>query len=1858
METTRGSSLRRRILALFLTAVMCISLVQITALAEEYSQDQVGPNYSYDSENKDWSTSQDPDSPTSDTVEKDGFQLTDSIEQAEENKFNVTLKVKTNQKITTVTSGQAAHVVLVIDVSNSMKGGKIKKAREAAKNFVESFFGENASKDNKVAVVSYSKYAYTKIKLSDQGKKQKIKKAIHTVQSQGKDKKWDDDGGTNIQAGIRAAQNILSDGHQDGVKDIVLLLSDGEPTYSYRLQGTAKGTWGWYWGWYIKSLKSIQVAKSSDEIIGSGKYYVTSYPNLALTVTNQENEEYPDNPYDISYGAGNFDIDDDGYANHGFATVWQADQAKKTGTEFYSILLDGKNAGWHAESVMKRVASSKDGTDDHYLPASDASKLGTCFQTISKTITEGQTGSGTTVTDPMGKFIQLDASGLQSDDPYVKVDNNTNTLTWTLSTEDTGRCTQSADGKGNTSYTYTLTYPITLDNLDSGFITKKDENYRDYCVSGPTTLRVGDKDEFFHVPSVHGLTGSLTFTKKDAHDIPNAKLDGAEFKLSCGKFVTTTTSNQDGTVTFSNIPSGHAYNLEETKAPENYVKSGKTSSVSVNYGRVSVTGDLVQGSGDNLYVTNELDSKDQPFTVRKVWLPKGNKGKEITASIYAQDQGIGNDSVKTPAATLTLKPENDFEGEVTLPTVDVKTGKAILYTAGESKSGDYRLVKSELKDHTFILTNVSNEEKTICVQKKWIGPKEFREPVEVQLEQNGQKYKKCYTLNSKNDWKQEGVSVPTYDDNGELYTYTAAEMVDGKETTGGTVTLGGHQYTVSTSGTTVTNTIQQEATTVSGHKTWNVAALGDKEKDALRATITLTGSDGSSNTETVSVANPDYRFENLPKYDLDNGGKEITYSVQETAVSDKNVTQTAETFNQSGGSDFTNTLTDNVIFRVNKVWKDDDNALGVRPDHVSVNVLGNGKVVKTETLNATQPSSSDLEETVEAGASAQSAQAVQPVWDETNSTCSFTLPKYDAKGALITYTVQEGELDDNGQLSAGSYYYTPTVVKGDDGNYTITNTLGGKEKTITLSKNWVDSKSDADRTASATITLTGSDGSTQTWTTSKTESKSFQVPAFTGDGKVITYTAKETSVPEGYDSKKDGDTFTNTIQQENDITVSGAKTWKGEGDHPDVTFTLYKNGAPTDQTICSTDTGYSDEGFRFTGLEKYTFKDNTCTLNTYSIYETMSSDNPLLLQCYGYGGTPIQGTQDDEGVYQFTNEFTPGNVAIKGQKTWYGGSGAVTVGLYGGDTQIATTTTGEDGTYQFAPPEYDSHGNLISYAVYEMNGEKPVKDGGTVSINGKNFVVTYTDTNITNTLQQEKVSIPVTKVWAGPAAKSAKFELLRDGAPIGNGVFLALTKKDATSDGNWSGTFPEQKKYNPERTGTYRYSVKEVGTTDEDGKQSITLDNRTYTVEKAGNTFINTVIDPNNGTYTVHKDWNGGDNTSHLPVTVKLYAGDVPTNHTATLDSTDHWTDTFTDLPLYDSNTHQTIAYHVREVDGSRDVGDKGTVQLGKDHYTVNIQEGEKAEQIDKSYDAVITNTWTSTESYHYQVIRHYTADGVDAGTVADDWIAGEKSASISLDAAQKEYLSYKGRTYSFGSGNVTQTGTDASTTPVLPTQTTSAFKFDLVKYNAGDNSYKVELWYHYTTPYTPPSDHSGSTDTTSTSLTVDKVWEDEDSQDRPSSVTVQLYKNNLAYGEEETLNSSNHWSYTWESLAEGNTWTVDEINVPDGYTASVSNTGDEWTITNTLAGIDIPDTPNPGSDQPDEPSHPGTPGKSDETGTATIGETGTPKAGGPTMQSADVPRTGDMLATWIIAVSVSGLGLTWLIISEKKRRDQENENQ
>lgn len=109
-----------------------------------------------------------------------------------------------------------------------------------------------------------------------------------------------------------------------------------------------------------------------------------------------------------------------------------------------------------------------------------------------------------------------------------------------------------------------------------------------------------------------------------------------------------------------------------------------------------------------------------------------------------------------------------------------------------------------------------------------------------------------------------------------------------------------------------------------------------------------------------------------------------------------------------------------------------------------------------------------------------------------------------------------------------------------------------------------------------------------------------------------------------------------------------------------------------------------------------------------------------------------------------------------------------------------------------------------------------------------------------------------------------------------------------------------------------------------------------------------------------------------------------------------------------------------------------------------------------------------------------------------------------------------------------------------------------------------------------------GSPDGDTVDVTVKKVWKLDDGGKAAELVTVALLQDGKLYATAE-LTGDNGWQHTWNGLDSRHNWTVEELNIPNDFTASTEKQGMTFTIIND----DIPDAPPIDPIQPDVPDNP-----------------------------------------------------------------------
>lgn len=326
--------------------------------------------------------------------------------------YEITLTIQGKNYSTT------SDVVLVIDNSNSMyyKNGKddrdgygnattaprMKNTIAAAKAFADKLLTENST--TRIALVVYGTNVHWSTDFYDATHKSDLTQKLGGISQDS------DNGGTNQQAGIHKAQELLA--ASTGKQKNIVILSDGEPTYSHPFVATAtyEGCsrifdWGCGergpTGGRITNIGAF--APSYSDIVGAGNSFTMNY-NAVVTATCSKHggsttKDYVyalDGTYTTSKGT-----------NNGVATIWEANQAKTAGTTIFSVALQ---AGTNGENTLKGCAT--DPTAGYFAIAQNdnvETKLNAAFTAIAGSIAKAATNGS--VVDPMSDYVGLDFTG-------------------------------------------------------------------------------------------------------------------------------------------------------------------------------------------------------------------------------------------------------------------------------------------------------------------------------------------------------------------------------------------------------------------------------------------------------------------------------------------------------------------------------------------------------------------------------------------------------------------------------------------------------------------------------------------------------------------------------------------------------------------------------------------------------------------------------------------------------------------------------------------------------------------------------------------------------------------------------------------------------------------------------------------------------------------------------------------------------------------------------------------------------------------------------------------------------------------------------------------------------------------------------------------------------------------------------------------------------------------------------------------------------------------------------------------------------------------------------------------------------
>lgn len=296
--------------------------------------------------------------------------------EGETNLWEVTLGIQGKNFETT------SDVVLAIDNSNSMyENDRMVQTKAAANAFVDALLTQDSA--TRIAVVVFN-LTVKQTGFYDYSNKEELKAYINAVSQN------NEDGGTFTQLGIKTARDLLKSPASTGLNKNIVLLSDGVPTASYHVTGTATGTcfFGFHNTGYDESTVKVNGCNYNEQA-GNGKSADDGSITLSLTCSHGKT------------ATKTFDI------SHSYATIWEAQQAANDGMTVFSIALQ---AGTTGENVLRACATNP-ATGFYAIASTDnvEETLTTAFTSIAGSIAIAARNG--VVNDPMGEHVQLSFSG-------------------------------------------------------------------------------------------------------------------------------------------------------------------------------------------------------------------------------------------------------------------------------------------------------------------------------------------------------------------------------------------------------------------------------------------------------------------------------------------------------------------------------------------------------------------------------------------------------------------------------------------------------------------------------------------------------------------------------------------------------------------------------------------------------------------------------------------------------------------------------------------------------------------------------------------------------------------------------------------------------------------------------------------------------------------------------------------------------------------------------------------------------------------------------------------------------------------------------------------------------------------------------------------------------------------------------------------------------------------------------------------------------------------------------------------------------------------------------------------------------
>lgn len=826
---------------------------------------------------------------------------TDNLEKGRFAKVN--LSVNANPYNTSVTTNGELDIVLIFDSSNSMDKSsgtlgetRMQAAKKAATNFANTLMDDKGTV--KIGIVEFGTSVLDVQEMTTE--KETVKKFIKNKLDLPEN---NNDGGTNLQAAIERADTVLNNGKREDAKQIVIVLTDGIPTYftyNNNIYGTGQNDASvayncndYYCDWQRPSDAALTAMNKLKKNHSTSDVYTILFGNdtQATATLKKINPEQP-KPLYKNYNAltgedlkkmfetlssqlmniiGKDSVVTDIIPKEFMLTETSKNKLIEQGVEVKENLEDGPTELiW----TIGNIEANKEISLTYEVKAKDEYH-GSIFTNQNATLK-------TTV---------------EENNPYYKNQPSTQTIVFEKPTVEIPAITNPDHYKDNSSYigyAENVIKGTSILNNDLNKIIKNDKTKENDVVIVKDEIVINETE---NVTKVYGETNKYQITK-------DGVLQGILTINEDGTFAFAATKNASGEIKFT-------YHIKSTINSHH-----ETEFVYSNDSTVTL-------------LVKERQTKS--ITGEKIWKDENNndgiRPTEITVNLLANNQVISSQKV-TASNNWYYEFNNLYMYEVGHENED---NYLINYTVKEENVPGYT---TKITGTTITNTHEIDKTAKVTVEKVWKDNNNqdgLRQEIEVSLLANGEEID-TYILNANNNWKHTFDGLQKYSSGKEI-KYTIEEKT---EIEGYTVKIAGSAK----EGYVITNSHDPITIDIVGEKVW----LDNNNNDNSRPesiTVKLFANEKEVKSlkvtnETVVANNPNtwlYEFKDLPKYE---NGKEINYTVKEEKVNNYETS-----YNKNNRFIIINTHENEQIkLSGTKTWNDNNNQDGIRPTSIEVTLIG------------------------------------------------------------------------------------------------------------------------------------------------------------------------------------------------------------------------------------------------------------------------------------------------------------------------------------------------------------------------------------------------------------------------------------------------------------------------------------------------------------------------------------------------------------------------------------------------------------------------------------------------------------------------------------------------------------------------------------------------------------------------------------------------------------------------------------------------------------------------------------------------------------------------------------------------------